>query len=429
MLKYFVLAVSGLLLIALFGLFAPAVWHGLVTYPRLEKQVNEFQKLRKETASLTKLSTYRGVLHVHSYWSHDSEGTLSDIIPAAKNAGLDFVFLTDHPRGNLDTLPRGYHGFYDGILVEPGSEKQGFDAWPLDSAIIDWSVNKDTIARSIVSRGGIIFYSHPEEPHNWDNPDYQGMEIYNFHADTKDESLAPQIINFIVNGNQYRPWALREMFDEQTSILALWDSLNTKRKIVGFSAVDTHENQNIRARFLQDGRVEWVGPNANVIDTMKVTFWNRWLLQKPDENGWVFKWMIDTYQAGFNYITNYVLADTLSVRSLTDHLKKGHLFTAFKSLGDAEGFLYYSLNQQDSVNAILGDSIRSDRVKTLNAVSPLPGRFRLIHDGRTMNISSEDNYRYAWAEPLEKGAYRIEMHIKLKGKYVPWIYSNPIYVY
>ena len=187
----------------------------------------------------------------------------------------------------------------------------------------------------------MIFYAHTEEPHNWSNPWYQGMEIYNFHTDTKDESLVPQIFNFIVNGKKYRHWALRQMFDEQVNILALWDSLNTTRKIVGFSAADTHENQNIRARYLNDGRVEWVGPNANVIDTMNVKFWNKWLLKEPDKNGWIFKWMIDTYKEGFNYITNYVLADTLSVTSLTEHLKKGHLYTAFKSLGDASGFMYY----------------------------------------------------------------------------------------
>ena len=429
MLKYLFLSISGIFLIALFGLFTPAVWHHCVKYPQLEKQVNEFQKLRQEPVSTTKLNTYRGVLHVHSYWSHDSEGTLYDIIPAAKNAGIDFIFLTDHPRGNIDTIPRGYKGYYDGVLIESGSEKQGFDTWPLDSTIIDWKVDKDTIAKNIVSRGGIIFYAHTEEPHNWGNPDYQGMEIYNFHTDTKDESLPSQIINFIVNGNKYRHWALREMFNKQTSILALWDSLNIKRKIVGFSAVDTHENQNIRARYLKDGRVEWVGPNANVIDTMEVKFWNRWLLHQPDENGWIFKWMIDTYKTGFNYITNYVLADTLSVPSLADHLKKGHLYTAFKSLGDAEGFMYYSMNHDDSISSILGDSIKMDQVKTLNAVSPLPGQFRLIHDGKTVNVSSNDNYQYTWSEPIKMGAYRIEMHVKLKGKYVPWIYSNPIYIY
>jgi hypothetical protein len=427
--KYMFYAVFGLIAIALSVPFSPAVWRNLVTYPQLEKQVNEFQKLRKEPPTLTKLNIYRGVLHVHSYWSHDSEGTLFDIVPAAKNVGVDFVFLTDHPRGDIDTLPRGYQGNYDGVLIEPGSEKQGFDTWPLDSVIIDWSRNKDTIAKDIVSRGGIIFYAHTEEPHNWSNPDYQGMEIYNFHTDTKDESMVPQIINFMVNGNKYRHWALRQMFDEQTNILALWDSLNTTRKIVGFSAEDTHENQNIRARYLKDGRVEWVGPNANVMDTMNVKFWNRWLLHAPDENGWIFKWMVDTYKEGFNYVTNYVFADTLSVPSLAVHLKKGHLYAAFKSLADAKGFNYYSVNQQDSISGILGDSVKIGQVKSLNAVSPFPGQFRLIHDGKLVNITSSNDYQYSWSEAISKGAYRIEMHIKLKGKYVPWIYSNPIYIY
>jgi len=427
--KYLLLTILGLILITLIILLTPAVWHHWVTYPQLEKEVNAFQKLRKEPVIRTTLNTYRGVLHAHSYLSHDSKGTLNDLVSAAKSDGIDFIFLTDHPHDNIDTIPKGFKGNYEGVLIEPGSEKQGFDTWPLDSTIIDWRIDKDTVARNIVSKGGIIFYAHTEEPHNWANPDYQGMEIYNFHTDTKDESLPPVIINFIVNGNTYRPWALREMFDEQTTILAHWDSLNLKRKIVGFSAVDTHENQNFRAKYLKDSRIQWIGPNAKVIDTMEVKFWNKWLFHAPDENGYIFKWMIDTYKEGFNYITNYVLADTLSVPALVENLKKGHLYTAFKSLGDAKGFQYYSLSLKDSINGIMGDSIKNDQVKSLNAVSPLPGQFRLIHDGKTVHVSAGETYQYAWTEPLEKGAYRIEMHIQLNGKLVPWLYSNPIYIY
>ena len=186
--KYLFIFIFGFIIITLLVALTPSLWRHWVTYPKLGKEVTEFQKLRKEPVTLTKLHTYRGVIHVHSYWSHDSEGTLYDIIPAAKNAGIDFIFLTDHPRGDIDTLPRGFYGYYEGVLIESGSEKQGFDTWPLDSVIIDWKVDKDTIAKYIVSRGGLIFYAHTEEPHNWANPYYQGMEIYNFHADTRDES-------------------------------------------------------------------------------------------------------------------------------------------------------------------------------------------------------------------------------------------------
>src|SRR5690606_20081997 len=120
-------------------------------YPKLEKQLEAFHAERKETPVLTELNTYRGALHVHSYWSHDSEGTLARIIPAAKKTGIDFIFLTDHAHGNIDSFPRGYHGYYDGVLIESGTEKQGFCTWPLDSIIIDWRRPKDSIVKEVVS--------------------------------------------------------------------------------------------------------------------------------------------------------------------------------------------------------------------------------------------------------------------------------------
>ncbi len=428
-LKYTLFSFLGILLILLIIGFAKPLWRNLLTYPRLEKEIAEFNQLRKETPKTTDLNTYRGVMHVHSYLSHDSEGNLNDLIPAAKNNGIDFIFLTDHPRYQLDSFPRGYQGNYDGVLIEPGSEKHGYVCWPLDTMVIDLKTNPDTIAKNVVQQGGIVFFSHTEEPRNWANTWYQGMEMYNFHTDTKDEKLLPSILNFLVNGKSYRIWALREMFDEQTAILARWDSLNTYRHHVGFSAVDTHENQNFRARYTSGGQVEWVGPNAKIIDTSDVTIFNKWLFHEPDVNGWIFRLMIDTYNEGFNYITNYVFADTLSVPSLAENIKKGHLFSAFKSLGDAKGFNYFSKNTYGKINAITGDSISISAIKSLNAVTPLPGQFRLIYNGKQVNISGIDGYNYAWQGPFKKGAYRIEVHIPLHGKYVPWIYSNPIYVY
>ena len=429
LIKYLLILLLGVVLVILIWFFTPPIWRNMVTYPRLEKQLAELNKLRKEPAGVTDLKVYRGVMHVHSYLSHDSEGKLSDIVPAAKNNGIEFVFLTDHPKYNLDTFPRGYNGYYDGVLIQPGSEKHGYVTWPLDSMVINLKTNPDTIAKNVVEEGGIVFFSHTEEKRNWGNPYYQGMEIYNFHADTKDESTTPQIFNFVVNGNKYRIWALRQMFDEQTHILARWDSLNNYRKMVGFSAVDTHENQNFRARYIADGRVEWVGPNAKIIDTTNVTFFNKWLFSEPDKSGWIFKWMIDTYNEGFDYITNYVFADTLSTSSLAEHIKKGNLYTAFKSLGDAKGFNFYTMNNVGQVNAIMGDSVQISKIKSLNAVSPLPGQFRLLHNGKPVEKTETDGYQYSWSGPYEKGAYRIEMHVWLNGKYVPWIYSNPIYVF
>src|SRR5678816_3533081 len=104
-LKYFLISVAVLTVILFLFLFSPGLWNRWIVYPKFDEQVKAFQERRKEPEALTTLNTFRGALHSHSFWSHDSEGTLSDIVPAAKKVGLDFIFLTDHAHGNTDSFP------------------------------------------------------------------------------------------------------------------------------------------------------------------------------------------------------------------------------------------------------------------------------------------------------------------------------------
>jgi hypothetical protein len=430
-LKYTLLGFLVVLLVAFLVLFTRPLWRHFVTYPKYQKQLEAFQLKKKEVSPISGLKTFRGVLHLHSYWSHDSKGTIQELVSAAKLRNIDFILLTDHPHGNQDTFPRGYKGMYDGVLVEPGSEKQGFDAWPLDTTIVDWKVDKDTVAKNLVQNGGIVFYAHTEEPHNWANPWYQGMEIYNFHTVVKGKkSTLPILTDFIINGPKYRAWAYNSIFERQTAILARWDSLNRQRKIVGFSAVDEHENINFRARYLKDGRVQWMGINTKPMDTVKVSFWNRWMFQEPDPSGWIFRWMIvNTYETSFNNSVNYLYADTLTVPNIANHLLQGHHFTAFQFLADATGFCYYGEGVDGKLAGMMGDSIKMADLSKLVAVSPYPGRFTLVKDGKTVNVSADEKYQYSFDNSLQKGAYRLEVEIKPGDKRLPWIYTNPIYVY
>ena len=139
--KRALLLIFGIFFLMLLIVFIPGIWHHWITYPRYDREVQELQNLRKEVVPVTNLKTYRGVLHAHSYLSHDSRGTLVDIIPAAKKDGIDFVFLTDHPHGDIDTLPKGYRGMHEGVLIEPGTEKQGFDCWPLAIYVCDCTIS------------------------------------------------------------------------------------------------------------------------------------------------------------------------------------------------------------------------------------------------------------------------------------------------
>lgn len=423
--------VLALLFLFLLVIFAKPLWHRLVSYPRMQKEVEAFSQKRKECPPVSDLKIYRGVLHLHSWWSHDSKGTIQELTAAAKLRNINFIFLTDHPHGIQDTFPRGYKGMYDGILVEPGSEKQGFDAWPLDTCVIDWKGSRDTVAKEIVKKGGIVFYAHTEEPHNWANEWFQGMEIYNFHSNIlQKKSTFPILTDFLINGPKYRAWAYHTVFDRQTSILARWDSLNTRRKVVGFSAVDEHENVNIRARYLKDGRVQWVGMNAKPMDTVRVSFWNRWLFHEPDPSGWIFRWMIvNTYETSFNNSVNYLFADSLTVPAVKNHLLAGHHFAAFRFLGDATGFCFYGKDQAGRTAGIMGDSIKIGNLAGLAAVSPFPGRFTLLKDGKTVDVSASGEYGYTYSKPLEKGAYRLEVEVMPGKEWLPWIYTNPIYLY
>ena len=55
---------------------------------------------------------YIGVVHVHTAFS-DGEGTIEEVIAAARDAGLDFLLITDHN----DLRAKEYEGWHGGTLV------------------------------------------------------------------------------------------------------------------------------------------------------------------------------------------------------------------------------------------------------------------------------------------------------------------------
>jgi len=57
-LMYLLNSFLGFVLLVLLVLFIPPFWRYLITYPRLERQVSEFSKMRKEPPVLTSLNTY-----------------------------------------------------------------------------------------------------------------------------------------------------------------------------------------------------------------------------------------------------------------------------------------------------------------------------------------------------------------------------------
>lgn len=409
-------------------LFVGPLWNKWVVYPRLEEEIMTQRGLYRTPERLIPLESYQGALHAHTYWSHDSRGILEEILPAAKAANVEFIFLSDHKRNALDSFPRSYHGLYEGILFEAGTESNNLMISPFRDVVLDWNIGEGALIRQVVNEGGLALYVHTEVPHDWKNPDYQGMEIYNIHTDFKDEGgkLIGFVANSLVNAGKYRHWAYREIFDEQTEIHALWDSLNQHRKIVGYGAPDVHNNQSIRARYLTDGLVEWVGPNAKTITIRKSNWIDKLLFGNPDEAGWVFKAELDTYFHSFQYVQTHIFADSLHSGSLKDNLVRGHAFVSFESMLDAKGFEYLATDGYGEVLGIMGDELALADIDRLEASSPYPVKFELIKDGKVIE-TSESTYDFSY-QPTLPGNYRLTARIPLRGEWVPWIYTNPIYI-
>jgi hypothetical protein len=426
------LGIGALAFVLMAVMTAPYWQRRWVTYPQLEKARAELWTQYRPTENVSGRESYKGVLHAHNYWSHDSRGVLEEILPAAKKAKLDFIFFSDHIRSKQDSFPRSLHGIYDGILLESGTEtSSGLMATPLRSTVLDWDRGDEEVIRQVVESGGFVGYVHTEEEHAWDNPDYQAMEIYNIHTDLKDEKesfLLDLILNSFINGRKYRHWAYRELFDEQHEILQRWDALNRQRRIVGFAAVDAHNNQGFRARYTDEGTVEWVGPNAKTIKVTEPGWKEKWLLGTPDDAGWAFRWEVDTYFDSFNFVNTHVFCDTLSSLDIINNLVKGRAYIAFESLAEANGFQFYAQNSDKKVVGIMGDSVEVAMVDRIVAQSPLPVRFVLIKDGERIDETA-GGYDYTFDPGGEPGNYRLEASIRLRDAWTPWVYANPIYLH
>lgn len=422
------LITAGLLFI-LFCILTASAWKkNWIDYPRLDRERIALRSLHKPVFPKTNHLDYKGVLHSHSYRSHDSRGVLEEIIPAAQQAQLDFIFLSDHKRDVQDTFPRGYHGLYNGILIESGTESNGMMVSPMDSTILDWSQENETIQQEVIAMGGMVWYVHSEEAHEWGSQAYHGMEIYNIHTDFIDEDgLFPFLVNSLINGRTYKHWAYRELYNDQPAIWANWDSLNQHRRIVGMAAVDAHDNQSIRARYLEDGRVEWVGSNAKTLNIVEPGLREKWLLGEPDTAGWVFRMGIDDYFHSFNFVNTHILADSLSRLNLRDHLLAGHAYIAFESLAAASGFQFYATNASEEVLGIMGDSIPVAGVQ-LQSTSPLPVQFQLIRNGQIIDEKT-DAYTYEFDPKGQSGNYRLVARILLDNEWLCWVMTNPIYLY
>ena len=114
-----------------------------------------------------KVFKYTGAFHIHSLFS-DGTGDIKTIAHAAKQAGLDWIIITDHNNMSIS------EGIIDGVTVIKGEEispaaSNHYLALGIDKCIMPLENLQDAV-NAVKEAGGFGFAAHPDESANRKNP-------------------------------------------------------------------------------------------------------------------------------------------------------------------------------------------------------------------------------------------------------------------
>lgn len=423
--------IAGVSLLLLFALFVivchSALYHRFYLFP---KEARAWEQIRSENIKPSLddgWPEFKGALHAHSHFSHDSAASFEEILAALKQANCNFMFMSDHCVDGKADYSIQWHGLKDGVLFVPGYEmSQGFMPWGLpESTVFNCGDDYKEIAKKVGELGGLLFYAHSEEERVWELPELTGMEIYNIHSDLKNFDIKSCLPDFLFCLGKYPDQTLRLVFERQTEILAMWDKLNDVKKVVGISANDTHQNCGIRGYYTDKGTFLLKKTDKDEIGDYSLNFFTRFLLRAffgPLEPGkQLFRWELDAYPRSIRFISTHILAKELTEPALLDSLRQGRVFIGFDMLADSTGFVYFAEAAENK--AVMGEVMPFASGPTLKAASPEPCRFTVVRSGQP--VYQVEGRELSW-KPTEPGKYRVEAELSILGEWVPWVYTNPL---
>lgn len=325
-----------------------------------------------------------GVVHVHTTLS-DGSGTPDEVIRAARTAGAKFVVITDHNNVNA----KSFEGYHDGVLVIAGSELSTTSGHILGLGIEDptYRFSGDPLdgLEDIRDLGGFPVAAHPMSPRadlrfsGWDLPGPWGVELVNGDSEWRTAGWRSLLTPALYGLN--RRYALLRLLNSPGPALARWDRLLADRDVAGLAGTDAHGG------FL-------------------------------------------SYESLFSLVRSYVVVPAPLTgrfdedrRAVLDALRHGRSYIGVDGLADAGGFSFVA--EAHGRRWTMGDTAAPTAGLRLKAGGRAPSgsRFLLVRDGHTM-IETQDVLDVA---APGAGVYRTEVHVD--GASVPWILSNPIYIF
>jgi hypothetical protein len=335
-----------------------------------------------------------GIIHVHTTHS-DGGGTPDEVVAAAKAVGARFVIITDH--NNLDAKP--IEGYRDGVLVLVGSELSTTlgHIVGVGMAAPSYRFSGDGLdgLEDIRDLSGTAFAAHPLSARadlrftGWDLPGPWGIELINGDSEWRSAGLRVLSAAFLYAVNQRR--ALLGLLNPPNEALSRWDELLAARDAPGIAGADAHSRLPVSRNFA---------------------------LRFP------------SYESLFALMRNYVLLDQplsgvfeADRDRLMDALRRGRLYVGVDAIAPADRFSFTASSVAG--RATMGDTLPPSPDLRLRAGGALPrgAVISLFRDGALVESS---------AGPLDvaapgAGVYRVE--VRAPGRSLPWIISNPIYVF
>jgi len=422
------LAIVLLTVVVLFWLRG-GLYNRLVRFPREAAAWTAVRAQRQPVADNAGWNEYRGILHSHSHFSHDSDVSFEAILQALRDADLDFICLSDHCVEGRADFSLQWRGIHDGKLFIPGFEmKDGLMPFGVASGVVlSNDLDSATLAREIVEQGGLLFYAHPEEPRDWDRPELTGMEIYNLHTDFKRVrgGVGALLPDLLLNHRHYPDHIYHAMLRRPVEFLQRWDELNRTRHITGIAANDCHQNVGFRVFYEAPNTLRIEDTSPETLKEIQLNWLTRPLarlfLGPLEPNRELFHVQLDPYERSARFVNTHVLAATLSEAAILDSVRAGRVFIGFDMIADSSSFRWFA---SDGVRtAVMGESLDFSNGTRLHALSPLPCRFTVLQDGNRVHRAEGRVLEFT---PNGPGKYRVEAELKVLKEWVPWVYANPI---
>jgi hypothetical protein len=387
------------------------------------------------------LVDYRAIFHAHASDSEHTGGTLDEILDDAKRAGVKIVFLSDHPGARSDFMT-SWRGLRGGVLFVPGAETaSGYLLHPDGSVLDRLNAPLPELLAAATRGSGLAFLSHLEDHDSVAFDGLTGTEIYNRHADAKDDGASmvalvewmtdPDGVTRLRNAlSRYPVEVYAAQQDYPAEYLAAWDRATAEgRRLVGIAANDCHHNQVFEVKKIDDasarlGTIVDADDERQVLTTATRPRLREMLLNR-DAGEVVARFDFDPYWVSMRYVSTHVLAASLDESAVRAAVAAGHAYVSHDWIADPTGFRFFVPEDAGQPGSLSGDEVPWRPDLRLVAELPLPAQIRLLRDG--VEVAAQRGARLE-AGVAAPGVYRVEAWVEIGGEARPWIYSNPIYV-